>query len=109
MRVAVACDGDQISLHFGRCEQFLIAEVADADVQVVEWMPNPGHEPGLLPRLMQERGVQCVLAGGAGPRAVNLLAEAGIEFIPGLSGPAAEALLAFAHGTLQAGASSCEH
>jgi predicted Fe-Mo cluster-binding NifX family protein len=109
MRIAVACDGDQISPHFGRCEQFLIAEVSGSDVQVVEWMTNPDHEPGLLPRLMQERGVQQVLAGGAGPRAVALLAEAGIEFIPGVSGPPAEALVALAHGALQPGESACDH
>lgn len=109
MRVAVACDGDQISPHFGRCERFLIADVKEEQVQVRDWMDNPGHEPGLLPRLMAQHGVECVIAGGAGPRALGLFADAGIGFIPGISGDPAEALAALASGALQPGESSCEH
>lgn len=109
MRVAVACDGELVSPHFGRCERFLMADVQGTEVTVVEWMTCPGHEPGLLPRLMQERGVECVLAGGAGPRAVAMLEEAGIQFVPGVSGPPAEALVALAQGRLQPGESACDH
>lgn len=109
MRIAVACDGDKISPHFGRCERFLIAEIEGEQVQVSEWMANPGHEPGLLPRLMAERKVECVLAGGAGPRAIGMFEEAGIHFIAGVSGDPAEALVALACGTLQPGESACEH
>jgi predicted Fe-Mo cluster-binding NifX family protein len=109
MRVAVACDGDQVGPHFGRCEKFLMAEVQGANVTVLEWMTCPDHEPGLLPRLMRERGVGCVLAGGAGPRAVTMLEEAGIQFIPGVSGPPAEALAALAQGRLLPGESACDH
>lgn len=109
MRVAVACDANQVSRHFGRCERFLIADVEGEQVEVREWMSNPGHEPGLLPRLMVERGVKCVLAGGAGPRAIGMFTDAGIDFIAGVSGDPAEALAALAQGTLQPGESSCDH
>lgn len=109
MLVAVACEGDQVSPHFGRCEKFLLAEVADGKVAVVEWFACPDHEPGLLPRLMRERGVSCVIAGGAGPRAVGMFEAAGIGFVPGVSGHAAEALAAFAQGVLEAGESACDH
>ena len=68
MRVAVACEGEAVGPHFGRCEQFLIADISDSGVEVVEWMPCPPHEPGLLPRVMKERGVECIIAGGCGPR-----------------------------------------
>jgi len=109
MRVALACDGTQVSPHFGRCERYLVAEVNGADIRIVEWLNNPGHEPGALPALMQRKGINVVLAGGAGPRAHQLLSVSGIELICGVSGEAPEALQAFAQGNLVAGDSSCEH
>jgi len=109
MRVAVACDGNQVSPHFGRCERFLIADIDGGQVTVRQWLAIPGHQPGLLPQLMAEQEVDCVLAGGAGPRAIGMFTEAGIEFIAGVSGDAAEVLAALAEGTLEPGKSSCEH
>ena len=98
-----------MSPHFGRCERFLLAEVDGQTVTVVQWLQCPEHEPGLLPRLMREQGVECVLAGGAGPRAVSLLAEAGIRLICGVSGDPAQALAALAQGVLPEGDSTCDH
>ncbi len=109
MRVAVACEGPEVSPHFGRCERFLIADLAGAEIKLLEWVPNPGHEPGVLPELMRGKGVELVVAGGAGPRAQGLFAEAGIEFIPGIAGSALEALQALAYGMLEAGDSACSH
>ena len=109
MRVAVACDGETVSPHFGRCERFLVAEVSGTSIDRLPDLVNPGHEPGLLPRIMREQGIECVLAGGAGPRAVGMLQEAGIQFIAGVSGNATAALADFAAGTLESGDSSCEH
>ena len=109
MKVAVACDGEQVSPHFGRCEHYLIAELQDGEIQLSEWFGNPGHAPGALPALMREKGVDCMLAGGAGPRAVGLLAEAGIELVVGVSGDALAALQALSQGVLAGGESACEH
>ena len=109
MRVAVACDGKMVSAHFGRCERYMVADVDGATVNTLPDLVNPGHEPGVLPRLMKEHGIECVLAGGAGPRAVGLLNDAGIQFVAGVCGEAAEALKALAEGTLETGESACEH
>jgi predicted Fe-Mo cluster-binding NifX family protein len=109
MRVALACDGTQVSPHFGRCEKYLIAEVNGTDINILEWLENPGHEPGALPALMQRKEINVVLAGGAGPRAYQLLSAAGIELVCGVSGEAPEALQAFAQGNLVIGDSSCDH
>ncbi len=35
-------------------------------------LPAPGTSPGQLPRLLRERQVNCVIAGGAGPMAQNM-------------------------------------
>jgi predicted Fe-Mo cluster-binding NifX family protein len=109
MRVAIACDGDQVSAHFGRCERYLVAVVDDGDPRLVKWLANPGHEPGAIPALMAREQVNVVIAGGAGPRAQQLLSAAGIDLIWGVEGEAVQVLAEFAAGTLVTGDSACEH
>lgn len=109
MKIATACDGTNVSPHFGRCERYLLAEVNGTNIELLGWLENPGHEPGALPRLMQEQGVHVVLAGGAGPRAQQLLAASGIELVTGVTGDSLQALQAFAQGNLEPGDSACEH
>lgn len=109
MKIAIATDGNAVAPHFGRCEGYTIVEVEDGAEISRETRANPGHEPGALPKLMQELGVHCVICGGAGPRAVGLLAQHGIELIVGVSGPVDDAIARFAAGELEAGDSACEH
>ncbi len=109
IRAAVACDGPEVSPHFGRCEHFVVAAIRDGELLASTRLDNPGHAPGLLPELMRQEGVTHVLAGGAGPRAVSMLAGARIEFIGGITGDPLAALRALAAGKLVAGESTCEH
>lgn len=109
MKIAIACDGADVSPHFGRCEKYLMAEVKGLEIELLDWLENPGHEPGALPRLMAQQGVRVVLAGGAGPRAQQLLAGSGIDLITGVTGDSLQALQAFAQGTLEPGESACDH
>lgn len=109
MRYAIATDGTEVAAHFGRCPEYLLVDIEDGEIVGRAVLLNPGHEPGLLPRLLAENGVQVVVAGGAGPRAVELLAELGIIACLGATGPIEEAVAALQAGTLQSGESACEH
>lgn len=109
MKVAVACDDNLVSPHFGRCQRYLIAELTGTEVKLVQWLDNPGHEPGALPALMHQEQVALVIAGGAGPRAQQLLAQYNIDLLTGVTGEAIAVLQALAHGELQVGESSCDH
>ena len=109
MRVAVSTDGNMVAAHFGRCEAYTLADIEDAKVVKSETIANPGHEPGFLPGYLAERGVNCIVAGGMGPRAHGLFAERQIETIVGVSGSVAAALEALAKGELQGGESTCDH
>ena len=109
MRYAIAADADQVSPHFGRCERYELVDVDDGQVVARGALANPGHEPGLLPRLLKESGVQVLVCGGAGPRAVNLLAELGIGMFAGVSGNVEDAVAAILRGELIGGESTCEH
>jgi predicted Fe-Mo cluster-binding NifX family protein len=53
--------------------------------------------------------VECIVAGGMGPRAHGLFAERGIKTIVGVSGSVADALNALARGELEGGESMCDH
>lgn len=108
-RVAVATDGRSVAAHFGRCEAYTLADVIDGQIQSTQVIPNPGHEPGRLPRMLASLGVHYVLAGGMGMRAEALFAEAGITSIAGVQGPVSGVLNDFAAGRLTAGQSLCEH
>jgi len=110
MRYAIACEGQQVAGHFGRCEYYELVDIQDGEVGERERLLSPGHdEPGELPRLMQQHGVDCVVCGGAGPRAQNLFRELGIEFVLGASGSLEEVIAALAAGELKSGEDGCFH
>jgi len=109
MRVAVSTDGDTVAAHFGRCEAYTLADLEDGKVLRSEVIANPGHEPGFLPGYLAQRGVECIVAGGMGPRAHALFAQRGIQVVVGVAGRVADALSALARGELEAGESTCDH
>jgi predicted Fe-Mo cluster-binding NifX family protein len=108
-RVAVATDGTSVAQHFGRCESYTLCDVVDGKILRTQVVASPGHEPGRLPAMLQGYEVDCVVAGGMGPRASGLFAAAGIATIGGVQGPVADVLAGFAGGSLTAGESLCEH
>lgn len=109
MRVAIATDGDVVAHHFGRCASYTLAEIAEGKVLSYTGLPNPGHEPGVLPALLAQHGVECVIAGGMGPRAMGLFEEYGIDTILGVDGLVTEVAEQLARGELVPGASWCDH
>ena len=109
MRVAIATEGDGVAHHFGRCASYTFAEVENGKVLGYTGWPNPGHEPGVLPGLLAQQGVQCIVAGGMGPRAIGLFKKHGITTILGIDGAVIEVAEQFARGELAPGESWCEH
>ena len=110
MRYAIASDGEEVATHFGRCEHYELIDVEDGCVSGRERIASPGHgAPGELPRLMQQHQVDCVICGGAGPRAQNLFEEIGIDFVLGASGSLEEVIAALAAGELESGEDGCFH
>ena len=110
MHYAIACEGQQVAMHFGRCEYYEMVDIQDGEVGEREPLLSPGHdEPGELPRLMRQHEVDCVICGGAGPRAQNLFKEMGIEFVLGANGTLEEVIAALAAGELESGEDGCFH
>jgi len=107
MKVAVVMSGGEISSHFGRCEEVLIAQVEGEEIKSRELLPAPPHDCSALPNLFVEKGVTSVIAGGMGAGAIQNLQRAGVRVYAGVSGSAEEALKSLVAGTLVPGAAVC--
>jgi ATP-binding protein involved in chromosome partitioning len=112
MKFAIPMAGGRLSMHFGHCEQFALVDVDETHGNRMQTsvLTPPPHEPGVLPRWLQQQGVGAVIAGGMGVRAQQLFAQSGIKVIVGAPGETPEALVAaYLDGTLQSGENACDH
>jgi predicted Fe-Mo cluster-binding NifX family protein len=107
MKVAISTDGAFVSAHFGRCPSFTLVEIEGGKAAKKEVVDNPGHQPGFLPQFLKSRGVDHIVAGGMGQRALMLFAENGIKPVLGVSGKIDDVIKQLEEGTLKGGESSC--
>ncbi|MBP7127250.1 NifB/NifX family molybdenum-iron cluster-binding protein [Myxococcota bacterium] len=101
----------EICPHFGHAPAFALVEVEGDRIGTCSIVANPmaeQHQPGMLPRFVQSLGANVLLAGGMGPRAVDLLRHFGIEVATGAEGRVRDAVTAFLAGRLS-GTSPCNH
>ena len=109
-RFAIPMAQGKLSLHFGHCESFAIIDMDDGKVVGREDAAAPGHVPGLLPKWLAERGVNVIIAGGMGGRALALFAEQGIEVAVGAPrGEPEDLVKSYVVGTLATGENICDH
>ena len=112
MKIAIPLAGGCLAEHFGHCEQFALVE-ADPKTQktlTTTQVTPPPHEPGLLPRWLREQGVQVVIAGGIGQRALTLFAQNGIQVRAGFAAAPVEQLVtSFLQGQLTGTPQGCAH
>ena len=109
MKVAIATEGGYVSAHFGRCPSYTILEIKEGKILNREEIANPGHQPGFLPQYLEELGVNCIIAGGMGPRAQGLFAQRNIEAIIGVQGGIDEVIEKFLNQELKPGEDLCGH
>lgn len=109
MKVAIAKDGDYVSEHFGHCREYAVFVIEDKNIISREDLASPGHEPGKLPPFLAGHHVTHVLAGGMGPRAVDLFCANNIEVFLGIRGTIDQVIRDFIAGTIAPGQSSCSH
>ena len=108
MRIAISTDGDFVSAHFGRCPSFTIADIENNELVKKEVVDNPGHLPGAIPQFLHEKGVNCIIAGGMGARAVGFFDEFDIKAIVGVQGKVDEVIAELIKGELKGGESLCK-
>ncbi|HBE04355.1 MAG: dinitrogenase iron-molybdenum cofactor [Spirochaetes bacterium GWF1_41_5] len=108
MKAAISTDGNYVSAHFGRCPTFTIVDINDGKIVKKEELANPGHEPGYIPDFLNEKSVNCIIAGGMGMRAQELFSQFNIQAIMGVSGKIDDVIKQLINGELKGGESLCK-
>lgn len=109
-KVAVPLAAGVLCNHFGHCEQFAVLQVLDGEIGRSELHIPPPHEPGVLPRWLGDLGVNLIIAGGMGQRALGLFAERGIKVVTGAPNLPPEVLVqSYLAGRLTTGPNVCDH
>lgn len=107
MKIAIATEGTNVSGHFGRCENFTIAEIENSAVKSKVAVNTQGNQHGLLPDFLASHHVNVVIAGGMGEGARQNLISKGIEIISGVSGNIDEVINAYLNGDLESSDAGC--
>jgi len=107
-KIAIAMDGNFVSEHFGRCPSLEIVELENKKIINQETISNPGHRTGFLPEYLSQKGIQVVICGGMGRRAMDLFLAKDIKPIVGISGEVNEIIEKYREGKLKEGNSLCQ-
>ena len=115
-RIAFACEDDtglesELSAHFGRCPYYTVVEVDGKEIIKSEVLKNPyfnSHQPGAVPNFIRSQNVHVMIAGGMGPRAIDLFNQFGIEVATGVQGQVKNVSAAYLEGRIS-GVFPCEH
>lgn len=109
-KAAVPLANGVLCNHFGHCEEFAVLHVFDGQIGDTELHTPPPHEPGVLPKWLGDLGVNLIIAGGMGQRALGLFAEQGIRVITGAPNHEPVALVqSYLAGGLTTGPNVCDH
>jgi predicted Fe-Mo cluster-binding NifX family protein len=109
-KLAIPLEGEVLSGHFGHSSQFAFYEIEDDKIVSSSRQIPPPHEHGSIPKWLVENQVTDVLAGGIGPKAVDILNGHQINVFAGVETDSSENLaLNFLKGNLKYGSNSCHH
>lgn len=110
LKIAVPTVNNNLTPHFGHCEKFTIIHVVDNKITGEEYVTPPVHQPGVYPRFLAGQGVDVIIAGGMGQRALDLFAQNNIEVFMGVeTDKPAKLVEDFLANQLKTGQNQCDH
>lgn len=110
MRFAIPLAEGKLTAHFGHCKEFAIVDADQSGIEKKEILIPPPHEPGVLPKWLNELGADVVIAGGMGVRAQQLFQDNGIAVVTGAPVETPEALVeGYLKQSLVCGQNLCDH
>jgi len=86
--------------HFGQAPSFTIVDIKTDDVKVVSNTSEHYGGIGTPPELLSKEGVEVMLCGGLGPKAVKMFEGFGVEVYIGASGTVKDAIDLYQSGKL---------
>lgn len=107
MKIAVACENGSIGEHFGHCKQYLVAQCQGTEIVEANYLDAPEHQPGVLPKFLADQGVDIVIVGGIGSKAVTLFNHNKIDVYSGCSGDCLTNVTNFLTGRLVSTGAQC--
>ncbi|MHA1444664.1 MAG: NifB/NifX family molybdenum-iron cluster-binding protein [Candidatus Hodarchaeales archaeon] len=91
---------DTVGYHFGRVDNYTIYDTENEKVEII---PNTSSHKGgtkLPAELLQGHGIDIMICGGLGRRAIQLFEQFGIEVYSGAKGTIDDAIKQFENGSL---------
>ena len=94
MKIAVSTEDkngldSSISHHFGRCPCYVLVDMEGVSMTEVKSIDNPyfrEHKPGMVPEFIKQQGVEVMISGGMGRRAIDFFDQFGIKVATGAVG-----------------------
>jgi len=108
-KIAIPTDNGQVAGHFGRCPGFTLVEVDGEQIISQNQIDNPGHKPGFLPRFLNEKGANCIIASGMGRKAKDIFDENDIEVVTGAQGAIDGVVESYIQDKLDTEENICDH
>jgi predicted Fe-Mo cluster-binding NifX family protein len=118
MKIALATDDNMgldavVSHHFGRCPYYVVVDVDDKEVKAVKAVKNPFYEShgqtGEVPNFIQSLGVDVIISGGMGPKAIAFFQQLGIQVLTGASGIVGDVIKNYMNGQIDGAAPCSDH
>lgn len=112
MIIAIPLEDGNLCPHFGHCPKFALFQTDPKSKTIIgtHEIDAPPHEPGLLPNWLAERGVNLVICGGMGARALDLFKQKEIDVVTGAPvKPPSFLVETYLMGSLITSSNCCDH
>jgi predicted Fe-Mo cluster-binding NifX family protein len=109
MKYAIPIHNSRLTIHFGEATEFILIETEAGRITSKNIVKTTAHNCSGTPRMLVERGVNIVMAGGMGLLPLLIFDQSGIEVILGIVETNPEkAVLAHLNQTLVQGQDVCK-
>ena len=118
MKIAVATDDNMgldavVSHHFGRCPYYIVVDVDEDEIKDVKAVKNPFYEShgqaGEVPNFIHSLGVEVIISGGMGPKAIGFFQQLGVQAFTGASGIVGDVIKNYISGKIDGAVPCSDH
>lgn len=102
-------DRATVDQHFGHTKEFALYVVKNGQIEDVNYITPPKHEPGVLPQFLAAEGAHVIITGGMGQKAITLFKQNNIDVILGAEGSIDKNMNDYLKGVLESFGNGCDH
>jgi predicted DNA-binding protein (UPF0251 family)/predicted Fe-Mo cluster-binding NifX family protein len=101
-------DRETVDAHFGHTKEFALYTI-EGDRITQRFVTPPPHEVGVIPAFLHQEGVDLIITGGMGQRAISIFQRYDIDVILGAKGAIEQNLAEYLDGLLESQDNDCDH